>query len=47
MIGQDLYRRGYSTLLLKCLTKEQAQYVLQEIHDGAYVIIYSTLTPEC
>ena len=35
MIGQDLYRRGYSTPLLKCLTKEQSQYVLQEIHDGA------------
>jgi len=35
MIGQDLYRRGYSTSLLKCLTKEQSQYVLQEIHDGA------------
>lgn len=35
MIGQDLYERGYSTPLLKCITKEQAQYVLQEIHDGA------------
>ena len=35
MIGQDLYRRGYSTPLLKCLNKEQSQYVLQEIHDGA------------
>jgi len=35
MIGQDLYRRGYSTPLLKCLTKEQSKYVLQEIHDGA------------
>ena len=35
MIGQDLYRRGYSTPLLKCLTKEQSQYVLQEIHEGA------------
>jgi len=35
MIGQDLYRMGYSTPLLKCLTKEQAQYVLQEVHDGA------------
>ena len=35
MISQDLYRRGYSTLLLKCLAKEQAQYVLHEIHDGA------------
>jgi len=35
MIGQNLYRRGYSTPLLKYLTKEQSQYVLQEIHDGA------------
>ena len=34
-IGQDLYRRGYSTPLLKCFTKEQSQYVLQEIHEGA------------
>jgi len=35
MIAQDLYRKGYSTPLLKCLTKEQNQYVLREIHDGA------------
>jgi len=35
MIGQDLYQRGYSMPLLKCLTKEQAQYVLQEIRNGA------------
>ena len=35
MISQDLYRRGYSTPLLKFLTKEQSHYVLQEIHDGA------------
>ncbi|XP_068497679.1 uncharacterized protein [Phaseolus vulgaris] len=35
MIDQDLYRRGYSTPLLKCLTKEQSKYVLQEIHNGA------------
>ena len=35
MIDQDLYRMGYSTPLLKCLTKEQTEYVLQEIHDGA------------
>jgi len=36
MVGQYLYRRGYSTPLLKCLTKEQSQYVLQEIHNGAF-----------
>jgi len=35
MIGRDLYRRGYSTPLLKCITTEQVEYVLKEIHDGA------------
>ena len=34
LIGLDLYRRGCSMSLLKCLTKELAQYVLQEIEDG-------------
>lgn len=34
MIAQDLYRRGFSKLLLKCITKEQAEYVIREIHEG-------------
>ena len=34
MINQDLYRRGYSRPLLKCVTKEQALYVLKEINEG-------------
>ena len=34
VIGQDLYRIGYSMSLLKCVTKEQVQYVLKEIHNG-------------
>ena len=34
MINQDLYRRGYSRPLLKCITEEQAEYVLKEIHEG-------------
>lgn len=35
VIGRDLYRRGYSRSLLKCITMEQAEYVLQEIQEGA------------
>ena len=34
MIGQDLYQRDYSRSLLKCVTEEQAEYVLKEIHEG-------------
>jgi len=36
MIGQDLYRRGYSRPLLKCITKEQTKCILREIHERAY-----------
>ena len=32
-IGRELYRRGYSRPLLKCITKEHAEYVLQDIHE--------------
>ena len=34
MINDDFYLRGYSTPLLKCITSEQAEYVLTEIHEG-------------
>ena len=34
LISRDLYRRGYFRLLLKCITKELAEFVLQEIHEG-------------
>ena len=34
MLNQDLYQRGYSTSLLKCITKDQVEYVLKEIHEG-------------
>nr|KYP35183.1 Retrovirus-related Pol polyprotein from transposon 17.6 [Cajanus cajan] len=30
----ELYRRGFSSPLLKCLDPEQANYVLREIHEG-------------
>jgi len=34
MINEDLYQREYSGPLLKCITKEQVDYVLVEIHKG-------------
>ena len=35
IIGEDLYKRGFSTPLLKCVSKAEAEYVLQELHQGA------------
>jgi len=32
LIGGELSRRGFSRPLLKCITREQAEYVMQEIH---------------
>jgi hypothetical protein len=29
-----LYKRGYSEPLLKCLPKDEAEYVMREIHEG-------------
>jgi len=34
MIGDDLYKRGYGQSLLKCVTAEQAQYIIKELHEG-------------
>nr|KYP33710.1 Transposon Ty3-I Gag-Pol polyprotein [Cajanus cajan] len=34
VVGGELYRRGFSSPLLKCLDPEQANYVLREIHEG-------------
>ena len=34
MIGDDLYKRRYGQALLKCITTEQAQYVIKELHEG-------------
>ncbi|XP_017434643.1 uncharacterized protein LOC108341478 [Vigna angularis] len=38
-IGDDLYRRGHSTPLLKCISVEEADYVLRELHTGICVFI--------
>jgi len=34
MIGDDLYKRGYGQPLLKCVTAEQTQYIIKELHEG-------------
>nr|KYP38476.1 Gypsy retrotransposon integrase-like protein 1 [Cajanus cajan] len=34
VIACELYRRGFSTPLLKCLDQPQADYVLREVHEG-------------
>jgi len=33
LIGLDLYRRGYTRLLLKCVSTNQANYAMREIHE--------------
>ncbi|KAL2237087.1 UNVERIFIED_CONTAM: hypothetical protein Sindi_0900400 [Sesamum indicum] len=34
MMDGELYKRGFSLPLLKCLTPEEGNYVLREIHEG-------------
>lgn len=34
IISDKLYKRGYSTPLLRCLTPSEADYVMHEIHEG-------------
>ncbi|XP_027338376.1 uncharacterized protein LOC113852348 [Abrus precatorius] len=34
LLGKELYRRGISTPMLKCLEDDQAKYVMREIHEG-------------
>lgn len=33
MIDDDLYRRGFSTPMLKCLAKDEVRYVMDELHN--------------
>ncbi|XP_014492978.1 uncharacterized protein LOC106755347 [Vigna radiata var. radiata] len=34
LVGDDLYRRGYVSPLLKCLEEREAEYVMRELHEG-------------
>ncbi|XP_017413025.1 uncharacterized protein LOC108324597 [Vigna angularis] len=35
LIGEDLYKRGFSLPLLKCVAVEEAEYVMRELHEEA------------
>ena len=45
LIGEDLYKRGSSTPLLKCLNSEQVEYVMNELHNGTCVMHCGQKTP--
>nr|KYP76675.1 Gypsy retrotransposon integrase-like protein 1 [Cajanus cajan] len=34
VVGTELYKRGFSTPLLKCIGLEQADYILREVYEG-------------
>ena len=34
IVNSQLYKRGYSILLLKCIDREQASYVMDKVHEG-------------
>ena len=36
VIGQELYKRGYSAPLLKCLGPQEAEQAMEEVHEGDY-----------
>lgn len=36
IMHKTLYRHGHSRPLLRCVTPQQGNYVLREIHEGAY-----------
>lgn len=33
MIDGTLYRQGFLTLLLRCISKEEAEYIKRKVHD--------------
>ena len=36
MLNDELYKRGFSQPYLRCVEKEEAKYVLKEVHVGVY-----------
>lgn len=37
MLDGILYRRGFSTLLLRCVHKDEAKKILENVHQGSFV----------
>lgn len=35
-MGNDFFRIGYNRPLLKCVTLEQAEYIIRETHNDIY-----------
>ena len=35
-IKDILYKRGFSHLYLRCLSSQEADYVMREVHEGIY-----------
>lgn len=33
-VGDDLYKRGFPTPLLKCVSFEEVEYMLNEVYNG-------------
>ncbi|XP_052728478.1 uncharacterized protein LOC128195277 [Vigna angularis] len=46
LIGEDLYKRSFSSPLLKCVSLEEAEYVMRELHEGACGI-YKAVSIAC
>ena len=36
LMDEVLYKRGFSQPYLRCLAPDEANYVLREVHEGAY-----------
>jgi hypothetical protein len=36
MVNGTLYKRGFMLPLLKCISSEEGNYILREIHEGVY-----------
>ncbi|XP_059436622.1 uncharacterized protein LOC132169637 [Corylus avellana] len=36
MVNETLYKRGFMLHLLKCVSKEEGNYILRKIHEGIY-----------
>ena len=34
LIGDILYKKGFSCLYLRCLVPSEADYVIREVHEG-------------
>ena len=36
LIGEVLYKKGFSQPYLRCLAPNESNYALREVHEGAY-----------